>query len=478
MQLETIIEHYHALLSNSDPRVLYAQLEAAQQERHMVVGKLRDRLVCSVLRPRFVVPAQYDTLQKAATTLGKAIRLIGDASLHDQHMLAPYALDEDELRLLRIDPGYPGVSAFGRLDGFLAADGSWCYFVESNLESPAGIAYDEAIAAMFDQTEVMDEFRKRFSAEAFPVRQALQAMLLENYRAWGVTGTPTIAIVDYVEAVTMSEFEWLRDCFIRDGLPTVIADPGWLRYQGGRLYADLRGADGQISDSVAIDLVYRRVLQHEFLARYDLTHPLVQAYAEHAVCVINPFCTKPVHSKLIMWLLSDEEGPAAHVLNAELRAAIAAHVPWSRLLRAGPTRYQGERVELLSFAKAQREKLVLKPNDEYGGKGVLLGWETPQEQWEQSLDAAQHEPYLLQERVPLPIESYPTWSPTQGLQFSERYVDSDPCVYGNQALGCLTRIAATSLLNVSAGGGSAPPTFLVQARDQGSGVRDQGSPGG
>jgi hypothetical protein len=35
-------------------------------------------------------------------------------------------------------------------------------------------------------------------------------------------------------------------------------------------------------------------------------------------------------------------------------------------------------------------------------------------------------------------------------------------VFGERATGCLTRIAATSLLNVSAGGGSAPPTFLVE----------------
>lgn len=461
IQLNQLIGYYHDMLRHSDTSALYAQLEAAQRARAMLVGKQRDRLVCSVLRPRFIIPAQDAMLHRAATAIGKAIRLLGAAALHDQRMLAPYALTEDEQHLLAIDPGYPGVSAFGRLDGFLAPDGAWCYFVESNLESPAGIAYDEAIAAMFDQTEVMAQFRQHFSAAALPVRQALQSMLLENYHTWGGQSTPTIAIVDFVEAVTMSEFEWLREQFVRAGLPTVIADPGWLRYQGGRLYADLRAADGQVTESVAIDLVYRRVLQHEFLARYDLSHALVQAYADHAVCVVNPFCSKPVHSKLIMWLLSDEDAPGADLLDAELREAIRAHVPWSRIVRPGPTRYQGERIDLLHFARTNRERLVLKPNDDYGGKGVLLGWETTALDWEHALEVAQHSPYLLQERVPLPVEDYPTWTAAEGLRFSERYVDSDPCIYGDQAIGCLTRIASTSLLNVSAGGGSAPPTFLV-----------------
>jgi uncharacterized circularly permuted ATP-grasp superfamily protein len=121
-------------------------------------------------------------------------------------------------------------------------------------------------------------------------------------------------------------------------------------------------------------------------------------------------------------------------------------------------------VDLLDFARRNRERLVLKPNDDYGGAGVLLGWECDVATWERTLAAAQHAPFVVQERVPLPVEDYPTWTPEEGLRFTPRYVDSDPLVIGDKATGCLTRIAATSLLNVSAGGGSAPPTFLVRER--------------
>jgi len=294
---------------------------------------------------------------------------------------------------------------------------------------------------------------------------------------------PTIAIVDFEQAVTWSEFEHLRDRFAADGIPTVIADPGELEYDGKRLYAQTADQPAR----TAIDLVYRRVLQHEFLAKYDLDHPLVRAYADHAVCVVNPFRTKPVHTKLIMALLSDEDGPAAGLLDAEERAAVERHVPWTRQVLGGVTRYQGQQVPLLTFAQRNRERLVLKPNDDYGGQGVLLGWETDQASWDRALAAAQAAPYVIQERVPVPVESYPTWTPEEGLRFTPRYVDSDPCVYGDpsthstspstgsegtsgqassgqvRAVGCLTRIAATALLNVSAGGGAAPPTFVVRA---------------
>jgi hypothetical protein len=451
MHLSSIIDHYHDILRQSDLATLASQLDAGQRSRRMLVGKARDRLVCSVLRPRFVTQTQYTTLIDAATHVGRAIRTIGAAALHDPQLLAPYALSAVEHELFAINPGYPGAAAFGRLDGFLAADGSECYFVESNLESPAGIAYDEALAAIFDQTESMATFRKQYQAEALPVRQYLQSLLLDTYQQWGGNGIPTVAIVDFPHVVTWSEFEHLRDHFIAEGIPTVLAGPDDLRYAGGKLYAG----------DTHINLVYRRILQHEFLREYDLAHPLIRAYADHAVCVVNPLCSKPVHTKLIMWLLSDQDGPAAGLLNDDQHTAVQRHVPWSRIVQAGTTRYQGERIDLVTFIRQNRERLVLKPNDEYGGTGVILGWETTPSEWEQAIDLALATPSLVQERVPVPVELYPTWNAEEGLLISPRYVDSDPCIYGDLALGCLTRIASTALLNVSAGGGSAPPTFLV-----------------
>jgi uncharacterized circularly permuted ATP-grasp superfamily protein len=457
MQLHDAITHYHGLLDEAGARDTFVRLDAAIRARGMLVGKPPDRLICSVLRPRLLTEAQLATVERAATLVGRAIRKVGAAALEQPALLQPYALTPLEQALLAIDPGYPGVSALGRLDGFLAEDGGACWFVESNLESPAGIGYDEAMVDVFDQLDVMREFRKTYQAVGLPHRQGLQQQLLDTYRARGGAGTPAIAIVDFRGAMTMPEFVYLHDRFMAAGIPTVIADPGELEYDGKRLYA--RTAEDPAR--TAIDLVYRRVLQHEFLAKHDLRHSLVRAYADHAVCVVNPFRTKPVHTKLIMALLSDEEGPAASLLDAEERAAVERHVPWTRQVLGGVTRYQGQQVPLLTFAQRNRDRLVLKPNDDYGGQGVLLGWETDQATWDRALAAAQAAPFVIQERVPVPEEDYPTWTPEEGLRITPRYVDSDPCVYGDRATGCLTRIAATALLNVSAGGGAAPPTFVV-----------------
>src|SRR6187549_315788 len=178
MQLHDAITHYHSLLDEDGARDIFAQLDAAIRARGMLVGKARDRLICSVLRPRLLTEAQLATVERAAALIGRAIRKVGAAALEEPALLKPYALTPQEQALLAIDPGYPGASAFGRLDGFLAADATACWFVESNLESPAGIGYDEAMVEVFDQLEIMRAFRASYRATALPHRQGLQQLLL------------------------------------------------------------------------------------------------------------------------------------------------------------------------------------------------------------------------------------------------------------------------------------------------------------
>jgi uncharacterized circularly permuted ATP-grasp superfamily protein len=111
-----------------------------------------------------------------------------------------------------------------------------------------------------------------------------------------------------------------------------------------------------------------------------------------------------------------------------------------------------------------RERLVLKPNDDYGGRGIVLGWLASGEEWERTLRGALEAPYVVQERIPLPSEPFPTWT-DGGVQIYDRMVDLAPFITGGATVdGALTRIATDPLLNVTAGGGSSVATMLVEAR--------------
>ena len=107
---------------------------------------------------------------------------------------------------------------------------------------------------------------------------------------------------------------------------------------------------------------------------------------------------------------------------------------------------------------------MLKPNDEYGGKGIVLGWESTDAEWEAGLAAANEEPYIVQDRITLPTEAYP--SVVDGrLEIFDRMLDTAPfAVDGAYIEGCMTRLGTAALLNVTAGGGSNVPTYVIEPR--------------
>jgi uncharacterized circularly permuted ATP-grasp superfamily protein len=107
---------------------------------------------------------------------------------------------------------------------------------------------------------------------------------------------------------------------------------------------------------------------------------------------------------------------------------------------------------------------VLKPNDDYGGKGIVLGWKASETEWRKAIETALATPYVVQERVRLPKESFPSFIDGRVVD-ADRLVDTDPYgVHGAFMEGCLTRISTEDLVNVTAGGGSTVPTFLVEPR--------------
>ncbi|MCB0115025.1 MAG: hypothetical protein KDD84_13080, partial [Caldilineaceae bacterium] len=105
------------------------------------------------------------------------------------------------------------------------------------------------------------------------------------------------------------------------------------------------------------------------------------------------------------------------------------------------------------------------PNDEYGGKGVIIGWETPQDAWDAALQDALSNPSVVQERAVIAYEDFPTMDVEGKLVISQRLVDCDPFLFrGHSVTGCLTRLSSVTLLNVTAGGGSIVPVFVVEPK--------------
>jgi uncharacterized circularly permuted ATP-grasp superfamily protein len=445
-----VVDFYHSLITDETAALAREQMNDGLRRRRCYFG---DRPLCTVLRPNFYTPEQWAYLKgETETTLG-AFRKAHAACFHNPMMRQQLDLEAWEEALFSLDIGFDVPWTTSRLDSFFTLDDMQLKFVEYNAETPAGIAYDDAVADVFMEMDLFRTFNETYHTRTFPVRQGLYQSLAEVYRQWGGSGIPNIAIVDWSDVPTLNEHELCKMHFESEGAKVVLADPRSLEYRGGRLYAG----------DFEIDLIYKRVLCSELIGRMGLENPIVHALRDHNVVMSNAFSAKLMAKKASFAFLSDERN---HFLfTPEEVAAIHAHIPWTRRVEERVTQYQHRQIDLLEFIADHRENLVLKPNDEYGGKGVVLGWEASDEEWQATIHTALTTPFVVQEKVRAAFEDYPALIDGR-IDISPRLVDADPFVFfGRTTSGCMTRLSSSSLLNVTAGGGSIVPSFIIYKRD-------------
>jgi uncharacterized circularly permuted ATP-grasp superfamily protein len=425
--------------SSNFPSQFLDQLRAAK----MTFG---DRVHCPFLRPFFLSPADELLVREVSETVAKLGERAVTASLDDKSLFAQFHLRPEEERLARLAGGYGLASTASRLDAFLLPDS--LKFAEYNAESPAGAGYSETLAELFRDLPMMEKFVKYFDVHTYPLSAKLLDALIMSYIDWGgANKRPQIAIVDWKEVPTWSEFEILQARFIKLGVPTVIADPRDLLFDGKSLTAHGK----------KIDLVYRRVLINDIVARPKECEALVKAYAANAVCVSNTLRCKIPHVKAFFAVLTDERNSG--LFSIAERAIIHKHIPWTRVVADVKTGHYGEPIELLPFINSHRENLVLKPSDEYGGTGVTLGWETKESTWDKILQKAleaKNGAWIVQERIPIRRENFPHISNNGAVEQKNVLVDFAPYLYRGKLSGFLTRLSATGLANVTSGGGQVP----------------------
>ena len=195
---------------------------------------------------------------------------------------------------------------------------------------------------------------------------------------------------------------------------------------------------------------------NDILARPAECDAIVKAYSAGAVCMANALTCKIPHKKAFFAVLTDERN--ASLFSDGERALIRRHIPWTRLLTDTKTARDGESFGLLEYVRRRRNDFVLKPNDEYGGTGVTLGWENSESQWDTALSQAladSNHAWVVQERIAIRREVFPMQT-EDGVQMRDMLVDLAPYLFRGKMAGFLTRLSSTGLANVTSGGGQVP----------------------
>ena len=449
--LNDAVSHYHELLKDS----ALAQSSLEFLDRGLERAKLifGGRRLSPYLRPHFITKEDFTQVVRVCETIWSAIEKVKDAAVADESLLDELGLTAIERELVKIDPGYRAVSPTARLDSFLT-DETYS-FVELNGESPAGIAYGDAAFAIFEELPVMKRFAEKYEVRRFEGSPLMLKVLLDCHQEFlgrKPDRAPHIAIVDLKGMPTQKEFELFREYFESQSCPSIIASPDELEFTNGRL----RARDFEI------DIVYKRLLVNEYLPIMKEQPALLDAYRAGAVCMVNGFRSKIIHKKALFAVLTDARFKS--LFTSDEQEMIAGHVPWTRKVRAGKSDYYGDQIDLLEFISDRRDRLVLKPNDDYGGHGIYIGWNIDEIGWDEAIhNALANGDYLVQERVQTARETFPALTAEDKIQFVEQLVDLDPLLFNGKVGSAFTRLSSNELANVTAGGGMVP-TFVISKK--------------
>lgn len=445
------ITAYHDILADDAlAQESSASLTSQLSTRGLLFG---GRPLATVLRPRLVTRELYDHVNQLTRRLLPAFERVLQAALADAEFRTQFRLADWEEALVGVDPGFPYASPTSRLDYFVDDATGEISLTEYNAETPAGPAYVDALAGAYADLPVMRKFARDWEILPVPARHGVIRAVLDAWSAWrGVREVPQIGILDWAEVPTYSEFVLFQEHFRALGIPCTIVDPRDAEYDGETL--SFKGTP--------VTLIYKRVLLHELAQRGGVDHPVFRAVKDRKVCMVNPARCKVLHKKASLAALTDERN--AHLLTADQHAAVASTIPWTRIVEERSTTFHGETIDLLSHVAANRDRFVLKPNDDYGGTGIVLGWTVDESTWTTALENAVTNPYVVQERVSIPSAGYPSLV-DGSAQVIDRMYDTAPFICdGTYTDGWLCRLSTAALLNVSAGGGSTVPTFLVRPR--------------
>ena len=397
-----------------------------------------ERPIGVALRPHLLHHQEFQRLTEAAQRVTSALEKVAAAVVQAPKLMCELGLTEAEQKMALVPPGFSTAGVTTRLDAFVHADD--IKFVEANAENPSSLPDQEELNRLLFQLPVMASFARRYRLRQFSPVNALLETLLSTYREWGGIGLPNIAILDWKDLPTSSEFVLLQERFRARSVPTIICSPDDLQYEQGQLRCG----------AFRIDLVYKRVIIHEFLTRSDDTHPLVRAYVNHDVCLVNPFRCKIMHKKAVFEMLTDQR--RHDWFTSAEKEAIRRTVPWTRRVSDRKTTRNGRKIDLLDFIRRNGSRLVLKPNDDYGGHGVLFGAQLDDRAWDNAIQTALSADYIVQDALDLHPEMFPVFSETD-WKLQPMFVDTNPFLFRGKVCGAMVRLSATPIVNVTSGGG-------------------------
>ncbi|HEY4055611.1 MAG TPA: hypothetical protein VGM39_03345 [Kofleriaceae bacterium] len=418
------ITHYREVFSRLDRSEL-ARRHVADVEQHW-----HDEAAMSayVLRPFFIDEETYAARAASLSLVMRGIGIATERLAADVKLRRALGLPEYMEPLLALDHASGKPTCLGRLDAIPTADGR-LMAIELNSE-PQSAPFQYELERAFDRSPIASAFGERFRFRTVDLYEQLYATL--RHRA-SRGRMPTVAVID--KALWRSErragvYRPLMYCSAR-GCPVLYVDPEEVEYKAGKLSAN----------GIEIDMVAFPSWDLVINARKRLVK-ILKAVADGNVDVFSGLSRGLLASyKVIFELLSSSE--YADMFPSEVRAALAQHVPWTRLLRERKTE-----VDLIPHVVANRAGLVIKPAGGGGGGNVTIGRDVDDAMWAAAVQRGTSQGWIVQELCVPEREWFPVADKAGAVTDHELACEYTPYVWnGDRIEGVLCRAVEGSVIS-------------------------------
>ena len=418
----------------------FADMQDKMLRKRCIAG---DKVLPTFIKPIFFTTKQIAYFREIVNVLltcqEKLINLYFESKDHRDL----FELTETEKPLVEINSGLSRWIYFSRLDSIINEDK--IMFLEFNCDSPGGAYYADIQTQCLLEISVMKELAKKYKFVIENYRPKVFETLMKAWEQFGGKDKPSIAVMGNPKVANVEEFRLFAEYFESKGYDSFFTDPWTLEYDGVKLTKDGR----------KIDLIYRRGILGDYSKHVEKAEPVVNAYKDGKVCFVNPLGAKLGDNKNLLSILTDEK--MKFLFSGHELEVINKHIPWTRMVRECKTSYKDNEIDLISHIRDNKDNFVLKPNSEYGGRGVIIGIEADEKSWETEVEESLKKPMVVQEFVPIPEDQFPVFEPD--LNFKPKKVNINFLTFAGQYGGGFARTSDSLVINVSRGGALA--TFIV-----------------
>jgi hypothetical protein len=421
-------------------------------------GSSRD--IRLVLRPWLIKPRELRFLHRLVYAFKSAHHKLFELYLKDKEVQDIMPLREEEKQwfgMINSPKPQKHQVVFGRWDTNVAFDERESIrdikFLETNTVGIGGVHYIPAVSEAAKKILSL-----RLEKEIRPLRLGFQPdvrrLLAEEAKSHAKSigrGRLNVAVLENREFLGGTvEMPELTRYFHTLGINAILADPRDLRLRGKEIYFK----------DTNIDIIYRDAELQELIDIEKKGHNMAvlkQAFVNNQV--ISSISGELDHKSGFEIFTSPR---FSRFFTPAERAIFKKYLPWTRILKERKTTDSRNRtVNLIAYARKNKDKLVIKPNRAYGGKDVIIGKLAAKKQWDSFIRKAADHPgdYVVQDLVSIREEAFPLLN-NRKVEFDKFYSVSG-FVVTRRSLAVLGRFSKEMVVNVARKGGIIPALLLL-----------------